>query len=66
MEKQKKLDLIFKHTHKDFKGTGQDKTLMILRNGATCLVPLEGLTEAEVGRLLPYALKKEQERKAAR
>jgi hypothetical protein len=66
MEKQKKLALIFKHTHRDYKGTGQDKTLMILRDGVTCLVPLEGLRDGEIEKLLPYALKKEQERKPAR
>lgn len=66
MTRDQKLALIFKHTHRDFKGTGQDKRLMILRDGVTCLVPLDGLRDGEIEKLLPYAEKKEQERKAAR
>jgi len=60
---QKALALIYRHTHRDYKGNyGGVKSIMVCRDGASCLVPLDGLTEAEVADRLPYAMKKEAER----
>lgn len=64
---QKALALIYRHTHRDYKGNyGGVKTIMVCRGGASCVVPLDGLTEAEVADRLPYAMKKEAERLKAK
>lgn len=62
---QKALTLIYRHTHRDYKGNaGGVRSIMVHRGGASCVVPLDGLTEAEVANLLPYAMKKEAQRLA--
>lgn len=63
LTKAQKLTLIYRHTHKDYKGNHPElgKTVLVLR-GATCLVPLDQLTEEEIADKLPYSLKKEVER----
>lgn len=62
---QKALTLIYRHTHRDYKGNYNGvKSIMVCRGGASCIVPLDELTEAEVADLLPYAMKKEAERLA--
>ena len=49
--KAKKLAAIWKDTHRDFRGTlPGGKTIMILRNGGSCLVPLDALTDEEIER----------------
>lgn len=64
---QKALTLIYRHTHRDYKGNyGGVKSIMVCRDGASCVVPLDALTEAEVADRLPYAMKKEAERLAAK
>lgn len=64
---QKALTLIYRHTHRDYRGNyGGVKSIMVCRGGASCVVPLDGLTEAEVADRLPYAMKKEAERLAAK
>jgi hypothetical protein len=61
MTQEQKLHLIFKHMHTDYKsGRGELRSILILRSGGTHLVPLTALTDDEIERLLPYALKKEQ------
>ena len=67
MTKEKKLALIYRHTHRDFKGKiGGVGAIMILRDGGTSLVMMTALTDAEIESELPYALRKEEERKAAK
>jgi len=64
---QKALTLIYRHTHRDYRGNyGGVKSIMVCRGGASCVVPLDGLTEAEVADRLPYAMKKEAERLEAK
>ena len=64
---QKALALIYRHTHRDYKGNyGGVKSIMVCRGGASCVVPLDGLTEAEVADRLPSAMKKESERLEAK
>ena len=53
MTRQQKLDLVWKHTHRDFKGTIDGvRTIMVFRNGSV-LVCLEDLTEQEIADRLP-------------
>lgn len=54
MTREQKLKLVWKHTHKDFKGKLVDgtKTVMVYRNG-TCLVALNNLTDDEINRMIP-------------
>lgn len=66
MTRDQKLRLIFKWTHSDFKSRpGYVPTLMLLRSGGSTLVPLSMLTDEEIESRLPYALKKDAERKEA-
>ena len=55
------LDLIYRHTHSDYKGKLPDGTRTLLL--ATGLVALEDLSEAEISYRIPVAVKKENERK---
>lgn len=73
LSRDQKLTLIYRHTHRDYKGKAGERwgsehvgkrTLMVNRQGATTLVLLENLSDAEVADSLPYALKKEAERLA--
>ena len=62
------LKLIYRHTHPDFKSRSSifgGKSILVLRNGATCLVALNDLTEQEIQDRLPIAMRKEQARRAA-
>lgn len=57
---QRALVLIYRHTHADFKGSlNGEPSILVCRSGATQLVPLDDLTEAEVAERLPGALKAE-------
>lgn len=57
------LALIYRHTHRDFKGKLADGARsMLVNRGATCLVPLEHLTAEEIAQRLPSAKRKEAER----
>ena len=57
-----KLNLIYRHTHRDYKGgKGPARSILVLRGAATS-VPITDLTDAEIEDKLPYALKKETER----
>jgi hypothetical protein len=63
MTREQELTLIYRHMHRDFKGRiDGERTIMIAR-GTTTLVALSELTDAEIADLLPYALKKEAQRK---
>lgn len=54
MNRDQKLAAIYKHTHADYKGTlNGKKTIMVLRNGGTCLVALDDLTDDEIKRKMP-------------
>lgn len=60
MTRERKLNLIYKHTHRDYKGHLEGfKAILILREGATTLARLIDLTDAEIEAKLPYALRKE-------
>jgi hypothetical protein len=64
MTKAKQLALIWKHTHRDFRGKfNGERTILVFREG-TCSVPLSTLTDAEIADKLRYALHMEA-RKAA-
>ncbi len=53
MTRDKKLDLVWKRTHSDFKGTYNGvRTIMVYRNGTT-IVPLTELTDKEIADRLP-------------
>ena len=65
MTREKTLALIYRHTHKDYKGKiGGCGAIMVLRKGGTSLVMMTDLTDAEIASNLPYAIKKEAERKS--
>jgi hypothetical protein len=55
--REQKLKLVWKHTHRDYKGMleGQ-RSIMVYRQG-TCLVLLKDLTDAEMDERIPRALK---------
>lgn len=57
MTREQKLKLVWKHTHRDYKGMleGQ-RSIMVYRQG-TCLVLLKDLTDAEMDERIPRALK---------
>lgn len=53
MTRDQKLKLVWKHTHRDYKGTMNGiKTIMVYRQG-TCLVALSDLTDKEIETRLP-------------
>lgn len=67
LSRAKKLALIYRHTHRDYKGRIDGiKTVLVLRAGGTTLVDLNSLTDAEIAIMLPYSLKLEAERVAKR
>jgi hypothetical protein len=66
MMRDDKLSLIFRHTHKDFKGKWPDGTrnIMALRSGGSHLVSLSDLTDAEIADKLSGAISAEVKRLA--
>ena len=54
------LQLIWRHTHPDFKGTRSSdgkRTILVNRGGeGTCLVELDALTDADIADKLPYVV----------
>lgn len=55
--RREKLRLIHRWTHRDFKGrVGGIQSLLLNRQGATQLVPLDELTDAEIDERLPLAI----------
>lgn len=62
LSRDQKLRLIYRHTHRDFKGTTNGvKSILVNRRGATCLVNLDDLTEDEIADQIGYALRKEKQ-----
>lgn len=54
------LDLIWKHTHRDYRGTMNGvRTILTLRQGGTTLVRLDDLTDDEKADKLKYAKSRE-------
>lgn len=64
LTRAEKLRLIYRWTHSDFKGRIDGEPSILVLRGSTTLVMLKDLTDAEIADKLPYALKKEAERKA--
>ncbi|WP_175816980.1 hypothetical protein [Burkholderia diffusa] len=72
LSRKQKLAVIYRHTHRDYKGPAGpawgehagEKTLMVNENGASVLTLLETMSDAQIADKLPYALKKEAERRA--
>lgn len=74
--KQQKLDLIYKHTHPDYKGIaggqfgeafeGKRMVMINLPSGSTALVPLDMLTDEQIAEKLPYAIRKEAKQQVDR
>lgn len=62
LSRAQQLRLIYRHTFRDYKGRTNGVQSILVNRGATCLVPLEQLTDAEIADRLPYAMKKEAER----
>lgn len=62
MERKKLEALVWKHTHKDFKGKLPDGTKTVLFNSdknGTCLVTLAGLTDEQLIAKLPKKVRDE-------
>lgn len=61
MTRKEELRLIWKHTHRDFKGVidGQ-KHVLCLIDGATCSVPLDALPPERHAEKLAYAVRAEE------
>lgn len=57
MNREQELRLIWRHTHRDFKGKLPDgtKTVLVLRAGGTTMVPLDQLTDDEIAAKMPHA-----------
>lgn len=57
MTRDQKLKLVWRHTHKDYKGVmNGERTIMVYRQG-TCLVLLKDLTDEEIESRIPRASK---------
>ncbi len=61
MTKAQELNLIWKHTHPDFKGKidGKRHVLCWIDGSGTCSVPLDALPEKEYQSKLGYAQRRE-------
>lgn len=62
-ERKAALKLIYRHTHKDYKGKIDGKPSILVFRGGTCLVMLDDLTDAEIADKLPSAQRMEAKRK---
>jgi len=65
LTKEAKLNLIYRHTSRDYKngGKGDARAILVLRKGGTSLVPLIALTDEEIADKLTYALYKEDKKR---
>jgi len=53
-EREAKLKAVWRKTHRDYKTTiGGVQCILVLREGGTWLVQLDGLTDEEIERKLP-------------
>ena len=60
MTREQKLKLVWRKTHRDYKGTlNGERSIMVYRQG-TCLVLLKDLTDEEIEARLPRASKQEK------
>ncbi len=65
MTRQQQLKLIYRHTHRDYRGTVNGvKSILVLRPEGTCLVPLDTLTDTEIANKLPGAERDEAKQRA--
>ncbi len=66
MRTPKDLNLIWKHTHRDYRGVVDGKRFVMKYRNGTTLVPLDALTDAEFAEDLAYAKRcEERARKTA-
>jgi len=65
LTKEAKLNLIYRHTSRDYKnsGKGDARAILVLRKEGTTLVPLIALTDEEIEAKYPYALYKEDKKR---
>ena len=57
MTRDQKLKLVWRHTHRDYKGKlNGERSIMVYRQG-TCLVLLKDLTDEEIESRIPRAHK---------
>lgn len=65
LTRDQQLALIYRHTHADYKGRSNGyRCILVLRVGGTHSVPLSDLTDAEIASKLPYAMHKEDDKRA--
>ena len=65
-ERKAALKLIYRHTHKDYKGKIDGKPSILACRGGTCLVMLDDLTDAEIAERLPLSQRMEERRLSAK
>jgi len=73
MTREQKLKLIWRYTHRDYRGirNDEDRTKVVLEfvpGVGTCSVPLDSLTDEQIEKRMPFVLKCEEvlaERRAA-
>jgi hypothetical protein len=54
MTKEQQLAKVYSNTHRDYKGVFNGvKTIMVCRDGGTCLIALADLTDKEIADRLP-------------
>ncbi|QBC45873.1 hypothetical protein [Iodobacter fluviatilis] len=63
LSRDEKLALIFKHTHHDYKSHTDGVKAILVCRGATAIVPMEQLTDAEIAARIDYAVNKENKLK---
>jgi hypothetical protein len=67
MTRAQQLRLIWRHTHRDFKGkVDGHKCIIFCRADGTHLVDLRDITDQEIAQRIPYALRKEAQRRAGK
>jgi hypothetical protein len=67
MTRAQQLRLIWRHTHRDFKGKRDcHKYIVFCRADGTHLVDLRDITDKEIADRMPYALRKEAQRRAGK
>jgi hypothetical protein len=61
MTREQKIKIIYRHTHRDYKGklaTGE-RAILVNENGATVLCPLSALSDEQVDKHFPYCYRLE-------
>lgn len=68
LSRKQKLDLIYRHTHRDYKGkagpawgehAGKRAIMIGTPNGGNALIALDLLTDKQIAAKLPYALRRQ-------